>query len=131
MHELGNHILVSLYGVAFHLLDDAEGMVAAFDRACSSMRATVLHRFHYKFQPQGVTVVYALAESHISAHSFPEHGSITLDCYTCGHMDPKVGMQVLIEHFQPEKVHMEEVSRDKEEEACQASTQTPSLILSC
>lgn len=114
---MGNHVLVSLYGVAFAVLDDIEGMKNAFDRACDEMQATILHKFAHKFEPQGVTLVYALAESHISAHSFPEHGSITLDCYTCGHMDPRVGMNVLIEHFQPTKVHMEVVSRDKEEEA--------------
>lgn len=115
---MGNHVLVSLYGVAFSVLDDIEGMQKAFDDACKAMQATVLHRFAHKFQPQGVTIVYALAESHITAHSFPELGSITLDSYTCGHMDPRVGMQVLIDYFQPEKVHMEVISRDKEEKAC-------------
>lgn len=115
---MGNHVLVSLYGVAFSVLDDLEGMQVAFDAACEAMQATVLHKFAHKFQPQGVTILYALKESHISAHSFPELGSISLDSYTCGHMDPKVGMQVLIDHFQPEKVHMEVISRDKEEKAC-------------
>ena len=122
---MGNHVLVSLYGAAFSILDDIEGMKDAFDRACKAMNATVLHKFAYKFEPQGVTIVYALAESHISAHSFPELGSITLDCYTCGHMDPQVGMEVLIQHFNPERVHIEEVSRDKEKEACKRSTQEP------
>lgn len=116
--QLGNHVLVSLYGVAFAVLDDIEGMRSAFDQACEAMQATVLHRFAHKFEPQGVTIIYALAESHISGHSFPELGSITLDCYTCGHMTPQVGMNVLIEYFQPTKVYMEEVSRDKEKEAC-------------
>lgn len=115
---MGNHVLVSLYGVSFLILDDMASMKLAFDEACEAMEATVLHRFSHKFEPQGVTLVYALAESHISAHSFPELGSITLDCYTCGKMDPRVGMEVLIRHFQPEKTYLEVVSRDKEEEAC-------------
>lgn len=93
-------------------------MCRAFDEACEAMGATVLHRFSHKFSPQGVTVVYALSESHISAHSFPELGSITLDCYTCGSMNPLVGMDVLIQHFQPKRTHIEVISRDKEEEAC-------------
>ena len=111
---MGTHLLVSLYGVSFALLDDPLGILGAFDEACDTMRATILHKFHHKFSPQGVTVVYALAESHISAHTFPENGCITLDCYTCGHMDPEVGMEVLIKHFQPERVYLEEVNRDKE-----------------
>lgn len=112
---MGNHILVSLYGVSFLALDDVTGIQKAFDEACDAMGATVLHRFAHKFQPQGVTVLYALAESHISAHSFPELGSITLDCYTCGNMDPRIGMEVLVQHFQPTETHMEVISRDKEE----------------
>jgi S-adenosylmethionine decarboxylase len=113
---LGNHVLVSLYGIPFLVLDDLESMKRAFDGACEAMGATVLHRFSHKFEPQGVTILYALAESHISAHSFPELGSITLDCYTCGEMNPQIGMEVLIQHFQPEKTYLEVVSRDKEKE---------------
>jgi S-adenosylmethionine decarboxylase len=75
------------------------------------MGATVLHKFSHQFIPQGVTVVYALAESHISCHTFPEMGSVALDCYTCGKMDPKVGMQVLIDFFNPIEVAMQELSR--------------------
>lgn len=115
---MGNHVLVSLYGVAFSLLDDPEGIRKAFDEACDVMGANVLHRFHHKFQPQGVTVLYSLAESHISAHSFPEKGSISLDCYTCGTMDPVKGMEVLLQYFKPLRVHMEVINRDKEEETC-------------
>lgn len=111
--------MVSLYGVAFSVLDDIEEMRKAFDKACEAMNATVLHRFSHKFHPQGVTVVYALAESHITAHTFPEFGSVSLDCYTCGHMDSIIGMNILIEHFQPKSIHIERVSRDKEEEARQ------------
>ena len=92
-------------------------MEQAFNKACEIMGATVLHRFTHRFTPQGVTIIFALAESHISAHSFPELGSITLDCYTCGSLDHKAGMKVLVDHFQPTKFHMEEISRDKEEEA--------------
>ena len=31
----------------------------------------------------GVTGIVALSESHLACHSFPEHGGITLDLYTC------------------------------------------------
>ena len=75
------------------------------------MSATVLNKFSHQFSPQGVTVVYALAESHVSCHTFPEKGSVALDCYTCGHMDPKVGMGVLIEYFQPSEISIKELER--------------------
>lgn len=108
---MGNHVLVSLYGVAFAALDDIEGIRDAFDRACDTMQATVLHRFAHKFHPQGVTVVYALAESHISIHSFPEKGSAAIDVYTCGSMRSMDGMQVLIDYLKPASVSIQEIER--------------------
>jgi S-adenosylmethionine decarboxylase proenzyme len=108
---LGNHILVSLYGISFSLLDDIGGIRAAFERAVEACGATVLNRFYHQFHPQGVTVVYALAESHLSIHTFPENGSCAIDVYTCGDMNARKGMDVLIEYFKPIEVSMKEVSR--------------------
>ena len=108
---MGHHILVSLYGISFHLLDDLTAIRDAFERAVQACEATVLNRFSHQFHPQGVTIVYALAESHISIHTFPEKGSCAIDVYTCGDMDSKKAMEELIEHFQPIEVSMQEISR--------------------
>ena len=108
---MGHHILVSLYGISFSLLDDIGGIRAAFEQAVEACGATVLNRFSHQFHPQGVTVVYALAESHLSIHTFPENGSCAIDVYTCGDMNARKGMDVLIEYFKPIEVSMKEVSR--------------------
>ena len=108
---MGHHVLVSLYGITFHLLDDLFGIKDAFEEAVTVCGATVLNRFTHQFTPQGVTIVYALAESHISIHTFPEEGSCAIDVYTCGDMDSKKGMQVLIDYFNPVEVNMQEVKR--------------------
>lgn len=108
---MGHHVLVSLYGIAFNLLDDLDGIRAAFEGAVSACEATVLNRFSHQFHPQGVTVVYALAESHISIHTFPEKGSCAIDVYTCGDMDSKKGMNVLIDHFKPIEISIQEIKR--------------------
>jgi S-adenosylmethionine decarboxylase len=111
MYALGHHVLVSLYGISFSLLDDLAGIKAAFERAVEVCGATVLNRFSHQFHPQGVTIVYALAESHLSIHTFPESGSCAIDVYTCGDMNSMEGMQVLIDHFSPIEVSIQEVSR--------------------
>jgi S-adenosylmethionine decarboxylase len=108
---LGHHVLLSLYGSAFHLLDDVDGIRAAFEKAVEACGATVLNRFSHKFHPQGVTIVYALAESHISAHTFPENGSVAIDVYTCGDMNTQSAVDVLIDYFKPLKVSQRRVSR--------------------
>ena len=108
---MGHHVLVSLYGISFHLLDDLGSIKAAFEEAVEVCGATVLNRFSHQFHPQGVTIVYALAESHISIHTFPEEGSCAIDVYTCGDMDSMKGMRVLIEHFNPLETSIQEVKR--------------------
>jgi S-adenosylmethionine decarboxylase len=108
---LGHHILVSLYGISFHLLDDLDSIRNAFEQAVEACGATVLNRFSHKFQPQGVTIVYALAESHLSIHTFPESGSCAIDVYTCGNMSARKGMDVLIDYFNPIEVSMQEIKR--------------------
>ena len=108
---MGTHILLSLYGISFGFLDDEHSIRELFNRVSEAMGATVLNRFCYKFQPQGVTVVYTLAESHISLHSFPEDGSVAIDCYTCGAMDSKKGAQMFIDYFNPVEISMQEINR--------------------
>ena len=108
---MGHHVLVSLYGITFKLLNDIDAIKDAFERAVDTCGATVLNRFSHQFHPQGVTVVYALAESHISIHTFPENGCCAIDVYTCGTMDSMKGMQVLIDHFNPIEVSIQEISR--------------------
>ena len=36
-----------------------------------------------------------LAESHISFHTFPEHGIISFDFFTCGKISPDVALDVI------------------------------------
>jgi len=111
MYELGHHVLLSLYGVDFLLLNDLLGITAAFERAVEATGATVLNRFSHQFSPQGVTVVYALSESHISIHSFPEDGTCAIDVYTCGNMDSIKGMRVLLDHFKPTRYDYQDIQR--------------------
>ena len=41
------------------------------------------HQFKKDNIPYGVTMVYLLAESHLSIHTFVDEGKITLDLFTC------------------------------------------------
>ncbi len=58
-------------------------------------KVTVLNISKYKFEPQGFTLVALLAESHISFHTFPEHGIISFDFFTCGKVSPSVALDVI------------------------------------
>ena len=108
---MGHHVLISLYGISFSALNDILGIREAFEKAVSACGATVLNRFSHQFVPQGVTVVYALAESHISIHTFPENGCCAIDVYTCGDMNTNAAAQVFVEHFSPVEISIQEFKR--------------------
>jgi S-adenosylmethionine/arginine decarboxylase-like enzyme len=46
-------------------------------------RLTVVDRVSHKFEPQGETILFVLAESHFSLHVYPEFKYITMDVYVC------------------------------------------------
>ena len=65
-------------------LDDAQLLADALQTSCRRGRATVLRTHAQKFEPQGVTVVCLLAESHAAVHTYPEDAGYMLDVFTCG-----------------------------------------------
>jgi S-adenosylmethionine decarboxylase proenzyme len=54
-----------------------------FDEICEKYQYNILHRTHHQFDPQGITILYMLSESHLSIHTFPEKNYAALDLYTC------------------------------------------------
>lgn len=90
---VGEHLLLDLYGVPPALLRDAHLLEAALREAADALGATILHAHLHRFgtlragDPSatgGVTGVLLLAESHLSIHTWPEHGFAAIDAFMCG-----------------------------------------------
>ena len=58
-----------------------------FERAVRASGAKVLKTISHRFEPQGLSILTLLAESHASFHSYPEFDFCYLDIFTCGDMD--------------------------------------------
>ena len=84
MPVVGVHSLLEMHGCPPELLDDLEAVRAALRAGADAARGTLLGECAHDFEPQGVTVVGLLAESHISIHTWPEHGYAAADIFTCG-----------------------------------------------
>lgn len=80
----GRHLILDLYECDQELLDDYEELERLLQVALNMAGAKILRVFGEKFQPQGVTLLALLAESHASIHSWPELGYCAIDLYTCG-----------------------------------------------
>lgn len=108
---VGSHVLADISGSTSPLLDDGAGLEDLLVRSAEAVGATVLSRHHHSFNPQGVTAVVVLAESHVSIHTWPEWGGATLDAYTCGPADPERLVDLVIEGLAPSNIRRATVPR--------------------
>ena len=84
MKALAVHVIVDLHGCPFELLDDVPKLQEALRKAAGIAKTTVLEEAFSKFQPQGVSGVLVVSESHLSVHTWPEHGFAAVDIFSCG-----------------------------------------------
>lgn len=112
METLGRHVIAELWGCKPHLLDNLEMtekiMVDAAIVAGADIREVTFH----KFNPQGISGVVVISESHLTVHTFPEHGYASVDVYTCGDIiDPNVAARAIAEYFEAETIDSMEIPR--------------------
>ena len=93
---VGKHAIYELLGGDPNLLDDEDFVKEALREAAEAAGATLLGLITHKFEPQGVTEVALLSESHLSLHSWPEYGYASIDAFTCGdHTNPEAACHSL------------------------------------
>ena len=98
------HLLLELYRCDSEKLNDESFLRCTLNRAAKLANATVLNLISNKFEPQGVTAIALLAESHISIHTWPESNYSAVDIFTCGsNMLPELASQYLIEALKAEE----------------------------
>ena len=84
MDYLGNHLLVELYNCDSDKLNDLKRVEWVLGEAVRISGATALKASFHQFEPQGVSGVIIIAESHFTIHTWPEYGYAALDIFTCG-----------------------------------------------
>lgn len=108
----GRHVLAELRGIDPALLDDAAFLRDALRTAVAEAGATVCEVVGHRFEPQGVTVLALLAESHASVHTYPEIGALFADVFTCGDQaDPVLAMRLLAAALGTAELEMSVVER--------------------
>ena len=96
----GKHLIVDFWGV--NELNNIATIEDILRKAIQAANATLLHLHLHHFTPNGgVSGVAVLAESHISIHTWPEHGYAALDIFMCGKADPLKALAVLQHNFKP------------------------------
>lgn len=95
METMGRHVIAELWECEFDKLNDVNFIERTFVEAALKSGAEVREVAFHKFAPQGVSGVVIISESHLTIHSFPEHGYASIDVYTCGDLDPTIAAEYI------------------------------------
>jgi S-adenosylmethionine decarboxylase len=104
---IGRHLLADLYGIEPTLLSDGKRLLDVVMTSLRDAHFSVVSHLSHQFpgDQAGVTAIVLLAESHAAFHTYPEHGYLALDIFSCGTPEPAAALAVIVEAFQPSNIH--------------------------
>ena len=107
------HFLLELYRCDYEKLNDESLLRCTLNNAAKLANATVLNLISHNFEPQGVTAIALLAESHLSIHTWPESRYSAVDIFTCGqNMKPDISCKYLIQALMAEEHLLRVINRN-------------------
>ena len=101
----GKHVIIDLTKLEGDnyrkLLNDPERLDTIFRAAIVESGATCIGQLFHKFEPEGVSGIYLLSESHLAYHTYPSPLPwISIDLFTCGlKCDPSKAADYILEQF--------------------------------
>ncbi|MDH3889528.1 MAG: adenosylmethionine decarboxylase [candidate division Zixibacteria bacterium] len=112
MKILGKHLIVELSDCDRVILDDISAMEQHLNEAARISGATIVQSVFHRYNPQGVSGVVVIAESHVSLHTWPEYGYAAVDFFTCGdRVDPYKAHDYLREKLRAQSTQVRELKR--------------------
>lgn len=112
MKALGIHLLIELWSCNTHKIDNLDYLESVMCHAAQIAGATVLKTAFQDFNPQGVSGVVVIAESHLTIHTWPEHGYAAVDIFTCGTaVDPWKAAGFLRQELEAKQIQIKDFRR--------------------
>lgn len=97
----GTHLIAALCTNNVELLQQYASFQSLVDDLIKRYDLKKLGEVYHNFSPAGFTAVVCLSESHLSVHTWPEHGRVNLDIYLSNHLRENDGtVQALFEAMQ-------------------------------
>lgn len=112
MKKLGRHLIVELAECDKTILDNIVLLEEHMKESVRLAGATIVKAVFHRYNPQGVSGVVVIAESHISIHTWPEYGYAALDFFTCGdEVNPEKAYEYMARMLKCKAPEMKELSR--------------------
>lgn len=109
MRPVQKHLVIEIES-ASPLLDNLPFWQEMLEKMALAAGSQIVGRVFHKFEPQGLSGVLLLAESHLTVHTWPENNLAALDFYTCGqNCDPAAALPLLREKFPDGRIEVKAV----------------------
>jgi len=116
----GLHLTMDCYGCDRGALSDLEGIYAFLDEAPARIGMTKImppyvFKYHGKVpEDWGLSGFVLIAESHISIHTFPDRGYLSLDVFSCKPFNTCQAGDLVIKQFRVARVESQVLNRGLE-----------------
>ncbi|MCG8567483.1 MAG: adenosylmethionine decarboxylase [Desulfobacterales bacterium] len=91
---LGRHLIIEFHGCDPDAFLHVEKVEDTMVKAAGKSGATVVTASFHHFEPQGISGVVVISESHFTLHAWPEHDFAAVDIFTCAN---QVDFQVAVD----------------------------------
>ena len=83
MQALSQHTLLEFYGCDPACLKRSRKVKKLLCESVLSGGGTIVKALFHNFSPHGVSGVVVITESHVTIHTWPEHGYTAVDIFSC------------------------------------------------
>lgn len=112
MEALGYHYIVEASGCNPEILSNPSKLKEILVNAAKISKMEIRTTHFYRFTPRGVSGMVVVTGSHISIHTWPEHGYAAIDVYICGTESfPEKAIEYILENIKAKYAHVTEIER--------------------
>lgn len=110
---IGDHILITLFNCDPALLNDENKLTALAKEMVVEGNGREIGTLSHRFEPQGVSVIVMLEESHISIHTYPEVETAFIDIFVCGERaEPYNALKCIVKKMKPRFSQINTIRRE-------------------
>lgn len=98
----------------FEFGDSIDWLEKKSEEFLNKLEISVVNKMYHKFEPQGISLLYILASSHMAVHSWPENNYLHIDLITCSQKDSRETVDAALKStFVDFKYALQELSYNK------------------
>jgi len=110
--EFGSHFIIELVNCSPDRLKRVKDVKQIMRQVIQKSKTALVEASYHQFQPEGVTGMILIRESHIAIHTWPEESYAAADIFTCGQeMDPYIAIEVMKDMFEAMEVRYQTIKR--------------------